>query len=94
MAEARKGEVRKLYVGNFPWETTEAELREVFSDFGGIKEVRIITNMDTGRSKGFGFVEMLTPREATIALNAMNDTNFKGRKLRVGYAVPKDKKTA
>ncbi|HEC21784.1 MAG TPA: RNA-binding protein [Chloroflexi bacterium] len=79
----------RLYVGNLPYSTNEDELRAAFEEYGTVTSVSIITERDTGRSKGFGFVEMSTEEEATEAMNAMNGVQFGGRTLRVDRARPR-----
>jgi cold-inducible RNA-binding protein len=76
----------KLYVGNLSFETTETELKELFDQTGSVETVRIITDRDTGRSKGFGFVEMQEGGDKAIA--QMNGRDFKGRALTVNEARP------
>ena len=78
--------VKKLYVGNIPWGTTEEALQELFENYGEVKSAKIITDRMTGKSKGFGFVEL---ENADEALNALNDKDFNGRKLRVDWAAEK-----
>jgi RNA recognition motif-containing protein len=78
--------VKKLYVGNLSFETTETELKELFEQSGLVETVRIITDRDTGRSKGFGFVEMQDG--ADKAIGQMNGKEFKGRALTVNEARP------
>jgi RNA recognition motif-containing protein len=75
----------KLYVGNLPWRTTEADLREVFASFGKVLSVTIVTDRDTGRSRGFGFVEM-DDADTSKALNGANGRELDGRQLRVSEA--------
>ena len=77
---------KKLYVGNLAFEATEGELRELFGQAGSVETVRIITDRDTGRSKGFAFVEMQDGGDKAIA--AMNGKDFKGRALTVNAARP------
>ena len=77
---------KKLYVGNLSFETTEGELRELFGQAGSVETVRIITDRDTGRSKGFGFVEMQDGGDKAIA--EINGKDFKGRALTVNEARP------
>ena len=69
----------KLYVGNLTYSVTEAMLEECFGKHGQVKDVVIIKDKFTGRSKGFGFVEMSTPEEAKSAIDALNGTDFEGR---------------
>ena len=77
---------KKLYVGNLSYETTETELQELFAQAGAVETVRIITDRDTGRSKGFGFVEMQEGGDKAIA--EMNGKDFNGRSLTVNEARP------
>jgi RNA recognition motif-containing protein len=77
---------KKLYVGNLSFETTESELQELFGQAGSVETVRIITDRDTGRSKGFGFVEMQTGGDEAIA--ELNGKEFNGRALTVNAARP------
>jgi|SRR5579862_2417117 len=78
----------KLYVGNLPFSATDDSLREMFAQAGQVDSARIITDRDTGRSKGFGFVEMSTEQEATAAINKFNGTDLEGRSLTVNEARP------
>ena len=80
---------RKLYVGNLPYSATEASLREAFSASGTVERVNLITDRDTGESKGFGFVEMSSDSEAQAATQAMNGASLDGRQLKVSEAKPK-----
>jgi RNA recognition motif-containing protein len=80
---------RKLYVGNLPYSATEASLREAFSASGTVETVSLITDRDTGQSKGFGFVEMSTDAEAQAATQALNGTSLDGRQIKVSEAKPK-----
>jgi RNA recognition motif-containing protein len=80
---------RKLYVGNLPYSATEASLREAFSASGTVDSVTVITDRDTGQSKGFGFVEMSSDAEAQRATQAMNGTTLDGRQIKVSEAKPK-----
>jgi len=77
---------KRLYVGNLSFETTESDLKELFQQMGAVETVRIITDRDTGRSKGFGFVEMQEGGDKAIA--EMNGKDFKGRALTVNGARP------
>jgi RNA recognition motif-containing protein len=77
---------KKLYVGNLSLETTETDLKELFGQSGSVETVRIITDRDTGRSKGFGFVEMQDGGDK--AITEINGKNFKGRPLTVNEARP------
>ena len=75
-----------LYVGNISWQTSEEELETLFSEFGAVKAVRIITEGHSGRSKGFGFVEMESKEGADSAIEALDGKDFGGRDLRVNQA--------
>ena len=78
-----------IYVGNLSRETTEKDLREAFEVFGGVASVKIITDRDTGASRGFGFVEMPTKTEGESAISGLNDKELNGQTLRVDEARPR-----
>jgi len=78
----------KIYVGGLPYTTDEARLGELFAPHGRIESVRIITDRLTGRSRGFGFVEMATREEAASAIAALNGVELDGRALTVNEARP------
>src|SRR5216110_3352478 len=80
---------RKLYVGNLPYSATEASIREAFSASGTVDSVNVITDRDTGQSKGFAFVEMASDGEAQKATQAMNGATLDGRQIKVSEAKPK-----
>ncbi len=80
----------KLYVGNLPYSTTDASLSEMFAQCGTVTSASIITDMMSGRSKGFGFVEMSTPEEAQAAIEMFHDKDLDGRKMTVNEARPKE----
>jgi RNA recognition motif-containing protein len=77
---------QKLYVGNLPWALNDDELKNAFTPHGNVLSAKIVTDKQTGRSRGFGFVEMETDNEANVAIKAMNGSDFKGRKLVVAAA--------
>ena len=81
--------MKKLFVGNFPFNTTEAQLREWFQPFGTVDAVTIVTDRDTGRSRGFAFVEMPNNSEADAAIAGLNGKDTGGRALTVNEARPK-----
>ena len=81
---------KKLYVGNLSFDTTEQGLRELFAPFGGVQTVQIIADRETGRSKGFAFVEMGSDAEAQSAIDGMNGKMVDGRSLTVNEARPKE----
>ena len=80
---------RKLYVGNLPYETGEAELQELFAGSGNVESVRVMRDMATGRARGFAFVEMATEEEAQAAITKLNEHQMGGRSLTVNEARPK-----
>jgi RNA recognition motif-containing protein len=80
---------RKLYVGNLPYETGEAELQELFSRSGNVESVKVMRDMATGRARGFAFVEMSTDEEAQKAITELNEYQLGGRGLTVNEARPK-----
>lgn len=79
---------KKLYVGNLPYSLTDESLSTLFAECGTVESVKIITDRDTGRSKGFGFVEMATDEEAQAAIDRLNGTEQDGRPLTVNEARP------
>ena len=81
---------RKLYVGNLPYSATEQSLREAFATSGTVDSVSVITDRDTGQSKGFAFIEMSTDQEAQAATQAMNGKMLDGRQIKVNEAKPKE----
>lgn len=81
---------KKLYVGNLSYSVTDAALKEMFQAHGNVASAQVIMDRDTGRSKGFGFVEMETPQEAQLAISALNGKQLEGRSLTVNEARPKE----
>jgi RNA recognition motif-containing protein len=81
-----------IYVGNLTYDLSEAELREAFEAFGAVDSAKIITDRDTGRSKGFGFVEMPDQGNAESAIEGMNGQELGGRALRVNEARPRERR--
>jgi RNA recognition motif-containing protein len=81
--------MKNLYVGNLPHSTTEAELRNVFEPHGAVEKVSLVTDRETGRSRGFAFVEMTNASEADKAIAALNGTDLGGRTLTINEAKPK-----
>ena len=79
----------KLYVGNLSFRTTSEDLREAFATIGTVESATVIEDRDTGRSRGFGFVEMATPEEAAAAIEQFNGKEFGGRNLTVNEAKPR-----
>jgi RNA recognition motif-containing protein len=80
----------KIYVGNMSYETSEADLRTAFEAHGQVDTVTVITDRDTGRAKGFGFIEMSSDTEAKAAMEALNEKDFQGRSLKVNEARPRN----
>ena len=78
-----------IYVGNLSYEANEEDLRQAFDAYGQISSVRVITDRDSGRSKGFGFVEMPNDAEAQSAISGLNGTELQGRSLKVNEARPR-----
>ncbi len=79
----------KIYVGNMSFDSSEEDLRKLFEAHGTVESVNIITDRDTGRPKGFGFVEMSNDTEAKAAIEALNGKDFGGRSLNVNEARPR-----
>ena len=80
-----------IYVGNLSYETTDKDLQRLFEKYGTVTSVRVITERDTGRSKGFGFLEMPERDEAMKAIDEINGSELDGRSLRVNESQPKPK---
>ena len=83
----------KIYVGNLSYRTSESDLREKFEEYGAVTQVDIIVDRDTGRSKGFAFVEMQDSGEANDAINAINGFSLDDRTLAVNEARPREPRT-
>jgi cold-inducible RNA-binding protein len=79
-----------IYVGNMSYDTTEDNLRQAFEAFGEVSTVKIISDRDSGRPKGFGFVEMSANDEATAAISGLNGQELNGRELKVNEAKPRN----
>ncbi len=82
----------KIYVGGLPYSTTDGQLEEIFSTHGQVESARVITDKFTGRSRGFGFVEMGSDDEAKKAIEALNGTEIEGRTLTVNEARPQERR--
>jgi RNA recognition motif-containing protein len=82
---------KKLYVGNLPFSSTEPELRELFERHGSVESVNVITDRETGRPRGFAFVEMSEASAASDAIKALDGTQLGGRALRVNEAQDKQR---
>ncbi len=81
---------KKLYVGNLSYDVTDSALEQMFQEFGEVRSAQVIVDRDTGRSKGFGFVEMGNDNEAQAAIQALNGKQVGGRSLTVNEARPKE----
>lgn len=79
----------KIYVGNLSFRTTQQELEDLFTNYGNVQEAAVVTDRETGRSRGFGFVTMPEDGEANAAIEALNGTEVEGRTLTVNEARPK-----
>jgi len=82
---------KNLYVGNLSFNTTADDLRDLFSEYGQVTSTQVISDRETGRSRGFGFVEMADGAEA--AINAVNGTEFQGRNVTVNEARPREERS-
>lgn len=80
----------KIYVGNLPFSTNEDELTDVFREFGEVTSVALISDRDTGRPRGFGFVEMASDDDARKAISELDGTDLGGRQLKVNEAKPRE----
>lgn len=81
---------KRLYVGNLPYSTNESELKDMFAEAGTVSSATVITDKFSGRSKGFGFVEMSSDSEADAAIEKLNGRDIGGRKLTVNEARPRE----
>ena len=82
----------RLYVGNLPFQTTDDDLRDLFTEHGDVTTASVVTDRETGRSRGFGFVEMSSDSEGEAAINALNGSPFGGRDLTVNEAKPREQR--
>ncbi|MDB5103750.1 MAG: RNA-binding protein [Fibrobacteres bacterium] len=89
-AFSKKESQMNIYVSNIPYQTTEDELRDAFAGFGNVSSARIIKDKLTGKSRGFGFVEMANDEEAKAALEGMNGAELTGRKINAREARPRE----
>lgn len=81
---------RKLYCGNLSYGVSSSDLEQIFSEFGTVESAQVIADRDTGRSKGFGFVEMSSESEAQAAIDGLNEKEHEGRALTVNEARPRE----
>ena len=80
----------KIYVGNLPYSVTDSILQSNFAEFGGVSSAKVMIDRDTGRSKGFGFVEMASPEVAQAAISGLNGMSVDGRSIVVNLARPRE----
>ncbi len=88
----QKGISMNIYIGNLSYQSSEEDLRQAFEAFGQVDSVTIIKDKVTGRSRGFGFVEMPVEEEAVAAIDGLNNTELQGRSLRVNQARPREER--
>jgi len=79
---------KRIYVGGLPFNTTEEEMKNLFATYGQVSSAKLITDRDSGQSRGFGFIEMPTDAEAMAAMEKLNGSDFGGRKLTINEARP------
>jgi RNA recognition motif-containing protein len=82
--------VKKLYVGNLSYQVTSSDLEQLFNAYGEVRSAQVVQDRDTGRSKGFGFVEMSNDQAAQEAINALHEKDYDGRPLTVNEAKPRE----
>ncbi len=83
-----------IYVGNLPYRVDEESLRQLFTPYGAVESSKVIKDRQTGKSKGFGFVEVGTQAEADAAIKALNETAMDGRNIKVSVAKPREERPA
>jgi len=83
---------KNLFVGSLPWSVNDEQLAQIFGEAGTVESARVITERDTGRSKGFGFVEMATDEEAKKAIDTLNGKEIEGRAITVNEARPREER--
>ena len=81
---------KKLFVGSLPWAINDEALEEAFKQYGNVVSAKVVTDRQTGRSRGFGFVEMESDSEASAAIEALNGSDLNGRNIVVNEEKPKD----
>jgi len=84
---------KKLYVGNLGYNVRSSDLEQLFSQFGEVQSVQVITDRETGRGKGFGFIEMGSESDANAAISGLNEFEHEGRRLKVSEAKPREART-
>lgn len=81
--------MKNIYVGNLPYQATDHDLRALFEQFGTVERATVVTDRETGRSRGFGFVEMTNDADGDTAIQSLDGTDYDGRTLRVNEARPR-----
>ena len=81
---------KKIFVGSLPWAVNDEALKEAFTPYGSVVSAKVVTDRQTGRSRGFGFVEMESDSEASAAIEALNGSDLNGRNIVVNEAKPKE----
>lgn len=84
--------IKKLFVGSLPWSVDDNKLRELFSQYGEVLKADVVKDRETGRSRGFGFVEMSDDKAADEAIKALNGSDMDGRKIVVNEARPREER--
>lgn len=84
----------RIYVGNLPYTITQDQLSELFTEFGTVESATVVTDRHSGRSKGFGFVEMSSTEECKAAISELNEKEYEGRRLIVSEARPREERPA
>jgi cold-inducible RNA-binding protein len=82
--------LKKLYVGNLPFQANGSDLEELFAEFGDVVSAQVVEDRETGRSRGFGFVEMVSDQHAQAAIDGLHDQEYGGRRLTVNEAKPRE----
>jgi RNA recognition motif-containing protein len=82
--------LKKLYVGNLPFQVDSSDLEQLFSEFGAVQSAQVIEDRESGRSRGFGFVEMSSAEDAQAAIDGLHDREYQGRRLMVNEARPRE----
>lgn len=82
-----------IYVGNLAYQTSSTDLEDAFGEFGDVSRAAVVSDRESGRSKGFGFVEMPNDGDAQSAIDALNDRDLDGRNLKVNVAKPREQRT-
>jgi RNA recognition motif-containing protein len=85
--------LKNLYVGNLPFQASGSDLEQLFSEYGAVQTATVVADRETGRSRGFGFVEMASAADADAAIEGLHDREYRGRRLTVNEARPRESRT-